>query len=79
MNRSTQLVSLLHTAVQNTPRLNIHNDAAAVLVLNELLLEKLERLLPDCQSTDEAQHTITGLIELCNTTTDRLRASLDAL
>ncbi len=79
MDRHPQPLALLRQATDTTPPPNLHDSAAAVLVLNEMLLEKLERILPDYHPGDQTAATLAGLNELCWRTSRNLRANLEAL
>lgn len=79
MKRHPQLLAALSTALNSEMPAGLHESAAAVLVLNELLLEKLERVLPDYHPGERTQETLAGLSELCWRTSRSLRANLEAL
>jgi len=80
MDRHPQLLEALSAALdQPPPPMNIHDSAAAVLVLNDLLMEKLERVLPDYHPGEQTTATIAGLNELCWRSSRNLRASLESL
>lgn len=79
MDRYPQPLALLRTATDSTTPPNLHDSAAAVLVLNDLLLEKLERIMPDYHPGEQTDATLAGLSELCWRTSRNLRANLEAL
>ncbi len=64
MKRNPQLRGAPSDALEVTPSPNIHESAFAVMVLNGLLHEKLERVLPDYHPGEHTTETIAVLVAL---------------